>query len=129
MLACAPLVNAAMNMPVAYVKVLLDVAANVNYSNANGDTELIIAAAEGETESVEFLLSHEVNIRAVSSVRGNALQAAFNGGKHDCVEILINRVSRMLMEDTKDTIGGADGGIFNRDTGAESESSHGEEWC
>jgi ankyrin repeat protein len=95
-----PLVNAAIFLPTAYVKVLLDAAADVNHADVDGDTALIVAAAEGNPESVECLLNHGANIRAVSSIRGNALQAAFERGQQDCVKVLINHVSRIFLEDT-----------------------------
>lgn len=109
--ASTPMVNTAMFLPVPYLKVLLEAGADVNLADVDGDTPLIIAASEGDKESVEFLLEHGADVKAVSHVREvNALQAAFARQQYDCVEVLINHVSGILSGgEIGKKVGGGDG--------------------
>lgn len=78
--ASTPLISTAMSLPITYVEMLLNAGTNVNQADVNGDTALIVAA-KGDRKSVEYLLSKKANIRAVSKIRGNALEAAFRQGR------------------------------------------------
>ncbi|TGJ86147.1 hypothetical protein E0Z10_g2618 [Xylaria hypoxylon] len=91
-----PLINAAGFMPVSSVEQLLAAGADINLADNDGDTALIIAAARGDEDAVKCLLENGADIMQ-SSPRGNALQAALDGGEIDCLRLLVDHASVLFV--------------------------------
>jgi ankyrin repeat protein len=128
-LTSTPLNLAAVNLPVKFVKMLLEAGADVNHADVNGDTALILAAAGGNYESVKCLLAHGASVRAISNTGRNVLQAAVESGERECIDELIQHVFKILLDDTKDfkdTTAMADHGASRRDLKVGVGSNHGE---
>ncbi|KAK6342278.1 hypothetical protein TWF730_001754 [Orbilia blumenaviensis] len=92
----SPLINAAGTLYKDSVEKLLDAGADINLADKDGDTALIVAANVGDAALVAFLLERGADITHVSTRNVNALQTAMNAGATDCVEVLIEAVTRVL---------------------------------
>ncbi|KAK6330555.1 hypothetical protein TWF718_002755 [Orbilia javanica] len=92
----SPLINAAGTLYKDSVERLLNAGADINLADQDGDTALIVAASVGDAELVAFLLEKGADITHVSKRDVNALQTAKNSGATDCVDLLIDAVTRVL---------------------------------
>lgn len=78
-------------------------AANVNATQVDGSTSLILAAKSGELPSLELLCTSGAKLEEKDSVLGwTALMAAVQGGHIACVQALLDRRADV---DTKDATG------------------------
>lgn len=90
--ALTPLMNAAENGTVATVKALVDHVNDPIYVNAmsnTGFTALIIAAAHGHVETIEYLLEKGADVDAVHDNKVTALMYAAAAGHIDSMKMLI----------------------------------------
>lgn len=91
------LINAVINLPVESLQVLLNAGADVNMTDQEGDTALIVAARAGDADSVNFLLDNGADIFHANQDDENALQSAIKyGDDDDCTEALVDRVSKIM---------------------------------
>ena len=73
----------------AVVEMLLDAGADAKATNANGTTPLMLAAASGDTDTVDVLLEHDSDVDARDETNGQtALMFAAALGRVDVVRML-----------------------------------------
>ncbi|OLN82235.1 Ankyrin repeat domain-containing protein 17 [Colletotrichum chlorophyti] len=91
------LINAVVNLPLESLQVLVSAGADVNLSDQESDTALIVAAREGDADSARFLLDNGADIFHVNHDGENALQSAIKYGNDDnCTAVLVDRVSEIM---------------------------------
>jgi len=56
-----PLLFAAKNGSVGLIRMFLELKANINHEDKNGNTALLIASARGHVEAVKVLLDHKAS--------------------------------------------------------------------
>jgi len=89
-----PLMSAAENGTVATLKALLDHVEDPNYINLisnNGFSSLIIAAAHGHVDAVEYLLDNGAQADTVHENKVTALMYAAAAGHLDAMKMLIGK--------------------------------------
>ena len=91
-----PLVNAAACLPQSSLRLLLDAGADINLPDQNGNTALMVAALNGDAESVQFLLDQGGNVLPKNKSNNNALDNALQGKNSQCIDILAKHVSLIL---------------------------------
>ncbi|KAI0120115.1 ankyrin repeat-containing domain protein [Nemania sp. FL0031] len=91
-----PLINAAAYMPVSSIEQLLAAGADINLTDNEGNTALIIASARGDDDAVKFLLENGADIMHSSPENGNALKAALDEENMDCLALLVDHVSTIF---------------------------------
>jgi ankyrin repeat protein len=128
-----PLMNAAENGTVATLTLLVDHAndpAYINLMSNTGFSPLIIAAAHGHVDAVEYLVGAAADVNAVHDNKVTALMYAAASGHVDAMTVLIVKGKATL--DSKHTNGGtalleaATGGMYDAmkllvDSGAETD--------
>ncbi|KAI0883239.1 uncharacterized protein GGS22DRAFT_168217 [Annulohypoxylon maeteangense] len=98
-----PLTGAAAYMPQSSLQLMLDAGADINLADNDGDTPLIVAASRGDEEAVLFLLNSGADIMHSNKRSLNAIQTAFEHENHECLKVLIDRVS-ILLRDLKSSM-------------------------
>lgn len=94
-----PLQHACCKGNLTAVKLLMDMGADVNYSQHGANyTPLHFAALSGNTEICSILLDAGINPNAINSVSRTASQMAAFVGNHACVETINNYVPRAELE-------------------------------
>ena len=71
-------------------KVLLDTKANIEATNNNGNTALMMAAERSYPESVKILLAAKANIEAKNNHGNNALMVAAHRDHPECARLLLD---------------------------------------
>jgi ankyrin repeat protein len=90
-----PLNNAAITLPVASMKTLVDRGgAFVNQVDKDGDTALKLAAMVGDDDCLQFLLDRGADIHHSEGHNGTALHAAAARGSVECCRLLLARGAR-----------------------------------
>jgi ankyrin repeat protein len=85
-----PLINAAMTLPVASLKILVERGnAYVNQVDKDGDSALKMAAVMGDSECVEYLLGVGADVFHREGHNGTALHAAAGRGSVSCCRLLL----------------------------------------
>ena len=81
---------------------LLEIGADVNWKNADGDTPLLVACRRGHTETVELLLVHgaDVNVIAASDSL-NPVEICCKAGDHATLNVILS-ANPVLAHTTKD---------------------------
>ena len=79
--------------------ILLNNAADPNYSNCRGDTPLHIAAGENAVEMVTILLDHKSNVNAQTEHGCTALLIAAERGYETIVRLLLQHDANPMLED------------------------------
>jgi uncharacterized protein len=84
------LMKAVKSNDVARVKELIQQGGNINASDTNGDTPLVMAAYEGCTEIVKLLLEAGADVTVVDpGMKATALHAAAYAGRTEVAKLLI----------------------------------------
>jgi ankyrin repeat protein len=91
-----PLIYAAESLPSKWLNMLLDAGADINQEDTAGDTALIIAALNGNLDRVRTLLERGANVLHVNGDGKNALQTGASSNNDECVELLIDHVSKIM---------------------------------
>ncbi|KAJ8125223.1 hypothetical protein O1611_g8416 [Lasiodiplodia mahajangana] len=91
-----PLINAAAYMPVSSVEQLLAAGADINLTDNDGNTALIMASVRGDDDAVKCLLENGADIMHSSPENGNALKAALDEENMDCLALLVDHVSAIF---------------------------------
>ncbi|KAK8017828.1 hypothetical protein PG993_014154 [Apiospora rasikravindrae] len=91
-----PLTNAAEFMYRDSVELLLENSADINLTDAKGDTALTVACATDDDEIVRVLLRRGADLLHVNHAGLNALQVAMREEADDCLEILVERTSALF---------------------------------
>ncbi|KAJ4416134.1 hypothetical protein N0V85_002402 [Neurospora sp. IMI 360204] len=93
-----PLINAVEQISgTESLEKLLNAGADINATNADGDTALIVAAREGDRSVVRFLLKKDADVMHFSNNGTNALKAALAEDQTSCLKVLINHVSKIML--------------------------------
>lgn len=81
---------------------LLEIGADVNWKNADGDTPLLVACRRGHTETAELLVVHgaDVNVIAASDTL-NPVEICCKAGDHATLNVLLS-ANPVLSHTTKD---------------------------
>ncbi len=86
------IITAARNGDLASVKAILqEDSGQIQVTNANGSTPLIVAASVGHGQVVDYLLNKGADIQAVNKMGMSALHYAVNGEYLDVVKLLIEK--------------------------------------
>ena len=93
----SPLVLAAASLPVTSAIELIEAGADVNYADDDGDTALIVATVVGDSQLVKELLKRNANVMHVNKAGLNALQFATIRKNDDCIKILGDWISLLLL--------------------------------
>ncbi|KAK1776019.1 ankyrin repeat-containing domain protein [Copromyces sp. CBS 386.78] len=93
----SPLVFASSFLPASSAIQLLDAGANINYTDNDGDTPLTMAAWAGDSELVMVLLKRGANPLHVTKRGVNALQYALLANRTECVRVLGDWLSLVLL--------------------------------
>ena len=72
------------------LKLLLDNKADIEFTNLNGDSALIIAASKGQAASVSYLLMRGANVNAANNNGENGLILSVSNGHVDVVKVLLS---------------------------------------
>lgn len=72
----------------AFIQKLLDAGANINAVNHAGETPLHLAAADGNLETVKFLVAHHANVAAIDAQGETPLQEAVKAKYTDVATFL-----------------------------------------
>lgn len=91
-----PLIYASQNLPQESLHLILQAGADVNMTGEDGNTALIMAAAEDNPDATSFLLNHGADIMHRNQKGQNALQAAMESDARSSTSILVHRVSELL---------------------------------
>lgn len=84
-----PLTNAALELPLSCLELLVQHGAWLHVRDEDQDTALTNAASTGDSDSVRYLLEQGLDVQHIGN-RGGALYLAIDGGKSlECVEILL----------------------------------------
>lgn len=76
---------------------LLDAGADINATNRDGETALIVAAREGDRSAVRLLLKRGADVMHFSNNGTNALKAALAEDQTSCLKVLISHVSKIML--------------------------------
>ncbi|CCC07660.1 unnamed protein product [Sordaria macrospora k-hell] len=76
---------------------LLNAGADINATNQDGETALIVAAKEGDRSVVRFLLKNGADVMHFSNNGTNALKVALAEDQTSCLKVLINHVSKIML--------------------------------
>lgn len=71
------------------IKMIVRNGANINVSDDNGTTPLILACQEGRDECVDFLISEGAHVNACDQKGYTALHAASARGCIECIDLLV----------------------------------------
>ncbi|KAK3956678.1 hypothetical protein QBC32DRAFT_366801 [Pseudoneurospora amorphoporcata] len=93
----SPLVFASSFLPSSSAIQLLDAGANINYTDNDGDTPLTMAAWAGDSELVKVLLKRGANPLHVTKRGVSALQYALLANRTECVRVLGDWLSLVLL--------------------------------
>ena len=69
---------------------------NVDTTDYDGRTALMIAAGRGNEEAVALLLRHGANPNIIDSCKGSAMWDACRGGHDACIELLREHGARCV---------------------------------
>ena len=96
------LIYAAWNGSTEVVKTLIEIGANINIQNDNGDTALRLAARRGLTEIVKILVENGADMNIKDSRYGRtALIYAAREGRTEVVKLLIDNGANMNIKDSR----------------------------
>lgn len=87
-----PLINAAANMSLSAVKLLIQHGASIDAKNSAGDTALIMAAWRGDEDCVELLCNEGADVTYRSPGRGLAIVAAASALHPSCATVLADKM-------------------------------------
>jgi ankyrin repeat protein len=87
-----PLINAAANMSMSAVKLLIQHGAEIDAKNAAGDTALIMAAWRGDEDCVKLLCNEGADVTYRSPGRGLAIVAAASALHPSCATVLADKM-------------------------------------
>ena len=62
----------------------------IDQPDGGGDTALMITAASGNTDMMQWLIEHRADLEAVNSMDSTALMIAAGGGQTECVRLLLD---------------------------------------
>lgn len=91
-----PLINAAANMSMEAVELLLEHGADINAKNAVGDTALIMAAWRGDGHCVDLLCNQGADVTYRSPVHGLPIVAAASALHPSCATILADKMGKNI---------------------------------
>lgn len=93
-----PLINAASHMPTPVVDELLLRGADIDATNASGDTSLIMAARRGDKSCIEMLCRRGADVTYRSPRHGSAIQVATQKSHPACADIMTEMMQEAIVD-------------------------------